>query len=285
MPGWTRENLRHLGTMLRLGRNPAAAVYESLGSDLFLTPAPGWLNVGWWRTGGDPDEAAGAPRALVERLAAELPAGGTVVDVANGLGAQDPVIAAVARPARLVAVNITAFQLRAGAARLAEARARPVCGDATHLPLAGGCAEGVISVEAAFHFPSRAAFFREARRVLRQGGVLSMSDVGVERMPRTAKEFLAGALNVRFWGLRRSQAESVEQIEAAARAAGFTALRIERCGDRTIDPMIRWCRARLATRPDAPALQRWGAARMLDSWAHLRRRGMIEYILLRATAA
>jgi SAM-dependent methyltransferase len=159
-----------------------------------------------------------------------------------------------------------------------------VCADATRLPFAPGHADGVISVEAAFHFRSRAAFFSEARRILKPGGILTMSDVAVERMPKTAKEFLAGALNVRFWGLRRSQAESTEQIIRAAERAGFRDVRVERCGDRTIDPMVRWCRARLRTAEHAPAIQRWGAARMLDAWAHLRRRGMIEYILLRAVA-
>ena len=31
--GWTGQNLRHVAAMIRQGRNPAARVYESLGSE------------------------------------------------------------------------------------------------------------------------------------------------------------------------------------------------------------------------------------------------------------
>jgi len=36
-PGrWTRANLRHVATLVRQSRNPAARVYESIGSTFFL---------------------------------------------------------------------------------------------------------------------------------------------------------------------------------------------------------------------------------------------------------
>ena len=38
--GWTRENLRHVAAFFQQGRNPAARVYESIGSDFFLAPHP-----------------------------------------------------------------------------------------------------------------------------------------------------------------------------------------------------------------------------------------------------
>ncbi len=164
--------------MLRYGANPAATVYDSIGPDFFLALAPGWLNLGLWEgDGSDPEEAAIAVRRLVERIAAPLPAGGDVLDVGNGLAAQDPVIAEVARPRSLTAVNITWSQLEAGRGRLREADARAVCADACRLPFADGTVDGVISVEAAFHFSSRQRFLEEAFRVLRPGGVLTMSDV------------------------------------------------------------------------------------------------------------
>ena len=285
MSGWTRENLRHIGMMFRRGTNPAATVYESLGTDLSLAPGPGWLNVGWWKSDGDPVEATDAPRALVERLARHLPKRGTIVDVGNGLGAQDPVIADLTLPELLVAINITEMQLRAGSERLALARARPVCADATRLPVADGVADGVISIEAAFHFPARARFYAEARRVMRPGGVLSVSDVSVERMPRRPVEMLGGFANMRFWGLRRGAAQSMGEMARALQAAGFRDIEIEPCGDRTVDPMVSYCRARLTEGIDGPRAQAWAAAKMLDSWALLRERGVIEYVLIQATAA
>jgi hypothetical protein len=111
--GLTRANLRHLLGMFRLGTRPAVTVYKSLGTDFFLAPAPGWLNLGWWEGEGSEEEAPRAPERLVETLADPLPRGGAILDVANGLGAQDPVIARATAPRLLAAVNITEFQLRA----------------------------------------------------------------------------------------------------------------------------------------------------------------------------
>ena len=166
---WTTEHVRHLGEMFWQGRNPAARVYESIGPDFFLAPAPGWLNLGLWEGDGSADEPEAACRRLVATLAAALPAGGVIVDAGNGLGVQGPLIAELVRPRRLVAVNITERQLAAGRRWLKEASAAPVVADAARLPIADGAADGIISVEAAFHFSSRRAFFEECHRVLRPG--------------------------------------------------------------------------------------------------------------------
>ena len=103
----TRANLRHLWGLIKQGGNPAAAVYNSLGADFFLSPAPGWLNLGLWEGSGEEREAEIAVRRLVQTVASALPTAGAIVDVGNGLGAQDAVIAEVASPAALVALNIT----------------------------------------------------------------------------------------------------------------------------------------------------------------------------------
>src|SRR5215213_1676660 len=122
-------HLRHLGLFLRLGSNPAATVYDAIGPDFFLAPAPGWLNLGLWER-PDHSDALAAVTRLVRVLAEELEPGGVVLDVGNGLGAQDPVIAQTTRPSQLIALNITRSQLEAGRNRLREAGAAPVNGDA-----------------------------------------------------------------------------------------------------------------------------------------------------------
>jgi erythromycin 3''-O-methyltransferase len=283
MTTWTKENLRHAAGMLRQGRNPAATVYDSIGPDFFLAPSPGWLNLGLWEGAGDPAEALVAVRRLVETIAEELPRGGVVLDVGNGLGAQDPVIARVAEPRTLVALNITESQLRAGRAELQEAHAFPVNGDAVNIPLRDGSVDGVISVEAAFHFSSRAAFFREARRVLRPGGVLTMSDVPAQRRPRTPAELLAGISQLRVWGLRPSAAASAQEIAAAVKGAGFTDVRTRLCGDQVIRPALRWARRALDEAEGVPPAQRAGARFFINQVGLLWRKGLIEYLLLRAS--
>ncbi len=285
MPGGvTRENVRHAIAMLRYGANPAATVYDSIGPDFFLALAPGWLNLGLWEgDGGDPEEAPVAVRTLVERIAADLPDGGDVLDVANGLAAQDPVIAEVARPKSLTALNITWSQLEAGRERLRDAGARAVCGDAVRLPFTDGSFDGVISVEAAFHFSSRERFFAEAFRVLRPGGVLTMSDVPTLRRPAGLREAIAAVAMLRVWGLRSGAAASPEQITRAAESSGFVGVESELVGDRVVAPALRFVRDRLDARGAREGRSLALAARtMLDQADVLWERGLLDYLLLRA---
>ena len=281
--GWTSKNLRHAATILRQGDNPVAAVYDSLGPDFFLALDDGWLNLGLWEgDGSDPDEAPAAVRRLVARLAAELPPGGVILDVGNGLGEQDPLIAEVANPRTLIALNITESQLRAGRTALTRAGAFPVNGDATRIPLRDASVDGVISVEAAFHFPSRAAFFAEAFRILRPGGVLTMSDVPTQRMPRGPAELAAGVSQLRVWGLRTGAAETATSIARHAESAGFREVRSELVGERVIGPALRFVRRKLDHERDAPISLRLASRLMVAQVELLWRRRVIDYLLLRA---
>jgi erythromycin 3''-O-methyltransferase len=270
--------------MLRYGANPAATVYDSIGSDFFLALAPGWLNLGMWEgDGSDPAEAPIAVRRLVEHLASALPSGGDVLDVGNGLAAQDPVIAGVVRPRSLTAVNITWSQLVAGCGRLRDAGARAVCADACRLPFADEAFDGVISVEAAFHFASRETFFREAFRVLRPGGALTMSDVATLRYPRGARELVAAAAMLRAWGLRSGAAAAPGEIAAAAATAGFVEVGSDLVGDRVIGPALRFVRDRLDGRDhDADRSLALAARAMVAQADVLWERGLVEYLLLSA---
>ena len=280
--GWTSHQLRHVAGIFWRDRNPAARVYESIGSDFFLAPAPGWLNLGLWEGPGSEDEADAACRRLVETVASPLPRAGVILDVGNGLGTQDPVIAEVLSPRRLVALNITEWQLSAGRDRLRQAAARAVVGDATRLPIADGSVDGVISVEAAFHFRSRRAFFDECFRVLRPGGVLSTSDISTERLPLSPLELLSGVTQLRVFGLRPSAAMTAGQIAGAARAAGFADVDVTMCGDHVITPVLRLISQRLRRAPSAPAGQRAAARVLLGQVELLWRRRIIQYVLVRA---
>ena len=281
-PAWRREHLRHALGIFRKGRNPAATVYDSIGDDFFLAVAPGWLNLGLWDGPGTEEEAPLAVRRLVQVLASPLPVGGVILDVGNGLGVQDPVIAEVARPRYLMAMNITESQLRAGRDAMRAAGAAPILADAMRIPLVDDALDGLISVEAAFHFPSRQRFFREAFRVLRPGSTLSMSDIPITRRLRGPSELLAGFSQLRLWGLASTAAATPEEIAASCRAAGFVDVETELVGDRVIEPMFRLTSDRLSRRTDAPVAMRLAGRFFLSQVRLLWQRRAIEYLLLRA---
>jgi erythromycin 3''-O-methyltransferase len=282
---WTTANARHALGMLHYGPNATAAVYDSLGTDFFLALAPGWLNLGLWEgDGADAAEAPLAARRLVERVAGHLPRGGDVLDVGNGLAEQDPVIAATAAPRSLTALNVTLSQLRAGRPRLDEAGAHGVNGDATRMPFSAASFDGVISVEAAFHFSSRERFFAEAFRVLRPGGVLTMSDIPTNRYPRGPREAFAALTQLRAWGLSVHAAASATAIAAAAARAGFTDVRTESVGDRTIGPALRYVHGKLDREGERlPSTYELGVRFMVAQVDLLWSRGVIDYLLLHAT--
>jgi microcystin synthetase protein McyJ len=283
MGEWNRQRLLHALSAFRYGRNPVATVYDSIGSDFPLALAPGWLNLGLWEgDGGDPREAPLAVRRLVERLADALTPAGDVLDVGNGLAAQDPVIAEVARPRSLTALNITWSQLDAGRERLRAAGGRAVCGDACRMPFGAEVFDGLISVEAAFHFASRDDFFREAFRVLRPGGVLSMSDVPTVRFPCGPREAVAAAAMLRAWGLRTSAAASPDRIAAAAATAGFDVVRTELVGDRVIAPALRFVRDRLDHGGSSSPSFALATRVMVRQADVLWERGLVDYLLLEA---
>lgn len=277
-----RKNLRHLGVLFRRGRNPAPAVYESIGAQFFLAPAPGWLNLGLWTSDGDPREAESAVRRLVERLCEPLPRGGAILDVGNGLGAQDPVIDAVLSPSRLIVVNITHDQLIHGRRNLERAKALPVTADAVALPIASESVDGVISVEAAFHFSSRLRFFEECMRVLRPGGVISFSDFALQNHPVGLRDKFEALMAIRMWGVRVDAMVAAPEIVRLLEGAGFRDVSFELVGGQVIDPALVFFRHRIAERTDVARFQRSAGRRVLKGWERLRSHGVMDYALIHA---
>ena len=140
------------------------------------------FNVGWWADGAETlDQACGT---LVDQHARCLEHGGAptgiVLDVGCGLGAGTAALRQRWPEAHVIGLNISPRQARHGKARNPEVSYCAM--DALRLGIADGVVEAIVSVEAALHFPSRAAFLMEAWRVLRPGGRLVLTDIlGADR--------------------------------------------------------------------------------------------------------
>ena len=93
-----------------------------------------------------------------------------------------------------VGVTLSAVQVELANRRLKEAglsdRASCIQGDFTDLPADLGSFDFAYAIEAFLHAPSADAFFREASRVLRPGGVLSLvDDFASERLEQPGLSF------------------------------------------------------------------------------------------------
>ncbi len=140
---------------------------------------------GYWK---DPAKATGtvddfvlASDAMTQKVcdAAGIRDGMSVLDAGCGFGGTIASIDARFSNMKLAGINIDARQIERARA---EVKPKPgntiefVVGDACTLPFADESFDVVTAVECIFHFPSRVRFLREARRVLKPGGTIMVSE-------------------------------------------------------------------------------------------------------------
>jgi ubiquinone/menaquinone biosynthesis C-methylase UbiE len=144
------------------------------------------LHWGYWE---DPSTADGTPEdyaAAADRLtdlvfaAAKIADGMRIIDCGCGVGGAVASLNERFSEVRLTGVNIDERQLAVARERV---QARPgnsvdfVHADACKLPFESESADVIVALECIFHFHSRRRFLREARRVLRPGGRLVITDI------------------------------------------------------------------------------------------------------------
>lgn len=208
------------------------------------------LNLGYWRD--DPPDLDAAAEALADLCArtAGLGERHEVLDVGAGFGDQDILWAERYRPRALHVLNLSGEQAararrRLGARGLAG-RVTVLRADAARLPFPAARFDVVLSVEAAFHFRTRAAFFAEAHRVLRPGGRPVLADLAAAAdPPRAWRDRLAERIGRSFWQIPRENLYPLEAYRAALAGAGFDPVEARSIWDDVHPRFAAWARGRL----------------------------------------
>jgi ubiquinone/menaquinone biosynthesis C-methylase UbiE len=168
--------LPYFDALLKLLSKDNAAIEQSFGRHVH------W---GYWKNPEQADLSGAdfveATENLTEELCrdARIENGLSVLDVGCGFGGTIAHMNEKYADMRLAGLNLDSRQLeRARAQVIPKSRNRIgwVQGDACRLPFPDQCFDAVVAVECIFHFPSREQFFREAWRILKPDGILTLSD-------------------------------------------------------------------------------------------------------------
>jgi cyclopropane fatty-acyl-phospholipid synthase-like methyltransferase len=226
-----QRNIAYLEMMLRSDRE-SNRYYDLVRHVRFLDTDRGvpMINMGYWR--GVSVDGAGALWEATQNLfqlvgeTAELgPEDRAVLDAGCGFGTNAIYCMETFGPQRFVGLNTAGDQIATGRKILAEGpwgdRIALQHGSATSMPYADGAFDKVVSVEAAFHFPPRSAFFREAARVLRPGGLLTIADI-VPGPPRSAFERVQLGLLRRAMQIPEQNVYGLDRYCEDLEDAGFT---------------------------------------------------------------
>ncbi|NET78498.1 class I SAM-dependent methyltransferase [Okeania sp. SIO1F9] len=138
-----------------------------------------WENPNWAKNTAE--DFAIATEKLSQKVyqAADIKDGISILDVGCGFGGTAASINNNYSEVKITGLNIDERQLNVARKQVqacGDNSIEFVQGDATKMPFPDNFFDVVLAVECIFHFPSRSAFFQEAKRVLKPGGKIALSD-------------------------------------------------------------------------------------------------------------
>lgn len=243
---------------------------------------------GYWETpeqatGEDADYAQAAERLTLELTAlAKIEPGQVVLDAGCGFGGTIASLNERFDNLSMNGLNIDMRQIARAQEVVKTQNDNTIAfcqADACKLPYADASIDRVLAVECIFHFPSREAFFREANRVLKPGGVLALSDF----IP--ASVFLPVATLASYEMFSRLNMfghcdvrHTIGRYRRMAAETGFEPDRIRNITRHTV-PTYRYLQSLLADKAKIPGRTEI-AAKLVPILTFLAKTGLLNYYLM-----
>ena len=198
----------------------------------------GYLNFGFWVDGNT--DYIKASEALLSQVADPVRLGeeSRLLDVANGMGSQDIFYYNKYKPKHIDMIEVTLSHHLICKKRVEEHglqdRLTAHYGSACDLPFSDNSFTHVISIEGGGHFNTRHAFFKEAYRVLKPNGWVSLADYAMSKPPANFIQKVMARLCSKLWAVPMENWQSCEKYKKCMEDAGFVDVEVKDVGKFTI---------------------------------------------------